>query len=55
LRQEFDENMELGKNQIIAEMKKIMHQEKFEKWKDDFNARLKHQEQKRKAFRPGLP
>ena len=55
LRQEFDDNMELRKQQLIAEMKTVMPPEKFEKWRDDMNARFEQYDQERKQFGHGPP
>ena len=50
LREGFDDNMELGKQQIIADMKTVMPPEKFEKWQNEFIARLERHDQERKRF-----
>jgi hypothetical protein len=39
LRQDFEEKMEAGKQQITAEMKQTLSPEQFEQWQQDFNAR----------------
>jgi predicted DNA-binding protein YlxM (UPF0122 family) len=39
LRQNFEEKMEVGKQQITAEMKQVLSSEQFERWQQDFNAR----------------
>ena len=39
MRQDFNERMETGKQEIITGMKAILSPDKFEKWQEDFNAR----------------
>jgi len=60
LRQEFEEKMETGKQQITAEMKQLLSPEQFERWQQDFNARHRRRgprpgPEKPRAGRPGLP
>jgi hypothetical protein len=39
LRQDFDSKIEIGKETILNEMKTVLPPEKYEQWKQDFNAR----------------